>query len=161
LLKAISILKSQGVFVNVVLSGKKTPYFETLKRMVCDLHLDDLVVSLGYLTDAEIRGLYSLASVLTYPSLYEGFCLPVAEAMAAGVPCVVSNRACLPEIAGEAAMIIDPDRPEEFAGSIHGILEDQEVRESLIARGRERAAGYSWSDTARKTLELYRDVAGA
>ncbi|HSQ80049.1 MAG TPA: glycosyltransferase, partial [Casimicrobiaceae bacterium] len=89
---------------------------------------------------------------------YEGFGLPPLEAMASGVPVLVSDRASLPEVVGDAARLIDPERPEETARSIEGLLEDSAARVALARRGIERAARFTWDACARATLEVYRSV---
>jgi len=160
ILEALKILKEEGKNVRLVLSGKKTVYFNRLQKVVCDLHLEKLVIFLGYLPDEEIRALYSAAMMMVYPSLYEGFCLPVVEAMAMGVPCVVANTACLPEITGEAAIVKPGDKPEDSAGGIVTVMENREVRETLVKKGIERAKKFSWKETARKTMDVYQKVAG-
>ena len=160
ILKALRILKSRRKNVKLVLSGKRTRYLEHIKEMVCDLHLEHAVVFLGYLSDGEIHALYSAARVMVYPSLYEGFCLPIVEAMASGLPCVVANRACMPEIAGGAAIAVDPDEPEDIADAVVTVMEKDEVREKMIASGYERAKRFSWRETASQTLAAYNKVAG-
>ncbi len=160
ILKALKILKEEGRKVHLVLSGKKTVYFDHLQKVVCDLHLKKLVIFLDYLPDEEIRALYSAATMMVYPSLYEGFCFPVVEAMAMGLPCVVADSACLPEIAGDAAIITDPKRPEDIADGIVTVMENREVREKLVEKGIERVKMFSWKETARKTLDLYHKIAG-
>ena len=160
ILEAVKLLKEKGIDMPLVLSGKKTVHFERLRRLVCDLRLDDSVTFLGYLSDDEVRAFYSAATALVYPSLYEGFCLPIIEAMASGLPCIVSDEACLPEIAGDAAVIVPADEPEQVAAEIVRVAENAEVREMLVAKGLERAKRFAWKETARRTLSLYEEIAG-
>ena len=101
-----------------------------------------------------LKGIYSAATLFAYPSLYEGFGLPLLEAMACGVPVVASNRASLPEVCGGAAILVEPDQAELAAGIVKAL----ENREALSARGLQRAAEFSWEKTAAATLEVYREL---
>ena len=101
-----------------------------------------------------LRGIYSAATLFAYPSLYEGFGLPWLEAMACGVPVVASNRASLPEVCGQAAILVEPDQDDLVAG----IQQALENRESLRERGLQRASEFSWEKTAERTLEVYREL---
>jgi alpha-1,3-rhamnosyl/mannosyltransferase len=93
-----------------------------------------------------------------FPSLYEGFGLPPLEAMASGVPVLVSDRASMPEIAGGSAMLLDPDQPERTAACLEAILEDSGRRAAMSERGLRQAASYTWEACAAKTLGVYRGV---
>ena len=106
------------------------------------------------LSQPQLRGVYSAASVFAYPSIYEGFGLPMLEAMACGVPVVASNRSCLPEVCGDAAALVDPDA-ESFAKAIQEVRSD---RRSYIARGLSRARLFSWKETAKATVRVYREL---
>ncbi len=112
------------------------------------------------LSDAEVAALLGRAGVLVYPSFYEGFGLPVLEAMAAGVPVVTSNRASLPEVAGDAAWLVDPEDPAAIAEAVYAALTDPAARARAIAAGRERAATFTWEAAARTQLDVYREVLG-
>lgn len=101
-----------------------------------------------------LKGIYSAATLFAYPSLYEGFGLPLLEAMACGLPVVASNRASLPEVCGQAAILVDPEL-EELVTGLKRALED---RSSLVERGLERAAQFSWEQTAAATLKVYREL---
>ena len=103
--------------------------------------------ALGYVPDAHLPGLYAGAAAFAMPSLYEGFGLPVLEAMAAGTPVVAADRAALPEVCGGAALLADPDDPEAFADAL--LRATGPERERLAAAGRERAAGFTWERSAR------------
>jgi len=109
----------------------------------------------GYLDEETVRSLHHLATLLVFPSLAEGFGLPVLEAMAAGLPVATSGTSALPEIAGEAALAFDPQDPEDIAAQIGRLLDDQGLRRSLAEKGRQRAGLFEWSTTAAKTLEFY------
>jgi glycosyltransferase involved in cell wall biosynthesis len=113
---------------------------------------------LGNVPDADLPVLYSGAAAFVFASKYEGFGLPPLEAMASGVPVLVSERASLPEVVGDAALLIDPEHPEATARRLVALLEDSDARSLLARRGIERAARFTWEACARATLEVYRSV---
>jgi glycosyltransferase involved in cell wall biosynthesis len=110
--------------------------------------------------DADLVELYNRAEIFVYPSLYEGFGLPVVEAMACGTPVVASNTSSLPEVAGKAALFADPTDAGDFAAKLRDILDHPALRNQLIAEGRRQAARLSWTRTAEQTLAVYRTVCG-
>lgn len=114
---------------------------------------------LGRVSDAELRALYAGATAFAYPSLYEGFGLPPLEAMAAGAPVLTSAISSIPEVTGDAALLVDPSSVEAIAGALSRLLAEPELRERLAARGRERAAAFSWERTARETFAVLRGLA--
>jgi glycosyltransferase involved in cell wall biosynthesis len=119
------------------------------------------VVMTGYVSEPDKRALIAGALALAYPSLYEGFGLPVLEAMAAGTPVLTSNVSSLPEVAGEDALLVDPKDEHAIAEGLRRIVEDEALRERLIGPGRARAAGYTWEATARATAAVLHAVAAA
>ena len=118
---------------------------------------DDIVFA-GYLADELVAALYQTCAVFVYPSLYEGFGLPVLEAMACGAPVITSNVSSLPEIAGEAAILVDPQSVEQISAALESVLGNQELQEDLRRRGREQAKTYSWDQTARTTVAAYEQM---
>jgi glycosyltransferase involved in cell wall biosynthesis len=120
-----------------------------------------IMVSEGSLERPELASLYSRASVFLFPSLYEGFGLPVLEAMACGVPVIASNRSAVPESAGDAAVLVDPDDHDELGRQLEALLGDPEARAALIERGRARAAAFTWETTARRTWDVYDELTGS
>ena len=116
------------------------------------------VVYLGYVAEADMPALTAGATAFVYPSLYEGFGFPVAQAMAAGVPVVTSNVSCLPEVAGDGGLLVDPRSPAELAAALDGLLGSESLRTRLSIAGRERAAGYRWQECARQSLEFFRSL---
>jgi glycosyltransferase involved in cell wall biosynthesis len=112
----------------------------------------------GFLLDREVKQVLRRAEMLVFPSTYEGFGLPVLEAMAAGLPVACSRVASLPEVAGDAALFFDPYSVEEIADRIARLATDAALREQLRARGRDNLLRFSWEETARRTLAVYREA---
>jgi glycosyltransferase involved in cell wall biosynthesis len=99
-----------------------------------------------------------MAEAFAFPSLYEGFGLPALEAMACGTPVVASDRSSLPEVVGDAGLLVNPEKEVEIAGAIDKLLSDADLRSKLVEAGKERAGGFSWEHTARETLAVYREA---
>jgi glycosyltransferase involved in cell wall biosynthesis len=113
---------------------------------------------LGYVPEGDLPGLIAGATAFVYPSLYEGFGFPVAQAMAAGVPVITSNNSCLPEIVGDAALLIDPKSPAEMASALNRLFESESLRMDLQARGQKRAELFRWEKCATQSLQFFRSV---
>jgi alpha-1,3-rhamnosyl/mannosyltransferase len=113
---------------------------------------------LGYVPEDELPGLTAGATVFLYPSLYEGFGFPVGQAMAAGVPVITSNTSCLPEVAGEGALLVDPRSPAEIQAALEKLLTSQSLRDQLRTAGTARARQYRWDACARQSLEFFRRI---
>jgi glycosyltransferase involved in cell wall biosynthesis len=139
----------------LVLTGKAREGHKSLLAEVKRLGLQREVLSLGYVPHREMPLLYAAASFLIFPSLFEGFGLPVLEAMASGCPVACSNLTAPPEIAGGAALLFDPYSEEEIAKVARRLMEDKDTQQALRQRGLERARGFSWERTARETLQIY------
>jgi glycosyltransferase involved in cell wall biosynthesis len=114
---------------------------------------------LGYVPDSDLRVLYSAATAFAYPSIYEGFGLPVIEAMACGCPVVTSRVASIPEVTGDAALLVDPSDVGDIVGALDAVLADRELRTRLRSSGIERAARFSWEAAATRTVEVYEQAA--
>lgn len=115
---------------------------------------------LGYVSPSELAAWYARAQIFAFPSLDEGFGMPVLEAMAAGVAVVVSNRSALPEVAGEAAIQVDPESVEALGQALGGLTRNEELRRELVQRGTARALLFTWEKAVRETWEVYRKVLG-
>jgi glycosyltransferase involved in cell wall biosynthesis len=135
----------------VVVTGYSSPYEQRLRELA-DAHGVSLRMP-RYLDEAGLNGLYALASCVAVVSFYEGFGLPVLEAMVRGVPVVSSDRASLPEVVGDAAVLVNPDDPSDIRRGIERALADPEP---LRALGRQRAAAFTWERTAELTAQTYR-----
>jgi glycosyltransferase involved in cell wall biosynthesis len=139
----------------LLVPGYETPHEDELHQRAQQLGIAGDVRFAGWLDPADLEGLYAAADLFVFPSLYEGFGLPVLEAMARGAPVVSSNRSSLPEVAGDAALLVDPEDPAAMAQAIERVLSDAKEAERLRAAGREQAARFSWDATARGTLASY------
>ena len=154
LLEAVAAIPAQRRPV-LVIPGYATPHEQQLRERAQALGIGDDVRFLGWVSGAELEGLYALASVFVFPSLYEGFGLPVLEAMRRGVPVACSNRSSLPEVAGDAALLFDPEDPRAITAAVERLLRDPADAQRLRAAGREQAARFTWAATARATVASY------
>jgi glycosyltransferase involved in cell wall biosynthesis len=143
----------------LVLVGFKRWKFQKDFALVDRLGLHDRILCTGFIPDEDIPALYNLADVFVFPSLYEGFGMPVLEAMACGCPVITSKTGCSPEVAGGAALLIDPYHPDEIAESIRRVLTERALREQLIRKGLQRVQQFSWENTAKATLALFESLA--
>lgn len=144
----------------LVLIGDQTRRFGNMAETVAQCGVEGRVICPGRLPVEDITRLYSHAEVFVFPSLYEGFGMPVIEAMACGAPVVTSNRTALPEVAGDAALLVNPENDDELAEAMVRILRDTPLRESLRAKGFTRARQFTWERASRQTLEVYRALCG-
>ena len=160
LLDAFSRVLRDGFADQVlVLAGGEGGMPYDLERAVRARRIESSVLALGYVPDADLPWLYTAAGAFVYPSFYEGFGLPPLEAMACGTPTIVSRATCLPEVVGEAALLVDPERPEEMAEAIARVLADRALAAELSRRGLEQSGRFSWERAAARTLEVYSLVA--
>ena len=139
----------------LVLPGYPSRHEAELCARADSLGIADDVRMLGWVSDVELEGLYAAAAAFVFPSLYEGFGLPVLEAMARGVPVACSDRSSLPEVAGDAALLFDPEDSRAIAAAAQALLEDRERAAGLRAAGLARAREFSWERTARETVAVY------
>ncbi len=127
-------------------------------QLITQLGLDDDVIFPGFLPDEDIPAMYGLADAFVFPSLYEGFGMPVLEAMACACPVITTERGCSPEVAGDAAILVDPESPNAIATAVQRVLSDDVLRSQLVDRGLKRARQFSWEKCARETLALFEMV---
>jgi glycosyltransferase involved in cell wall biosynthesis len=128
-------------------------------EVVGKYQLSSRVHVLGYVDRADMAALYSRAELLAFPSLYEGFGFPILEAMACGAPVLTSSVSSMPEVAGDAAIYVDPLEVESIAQGILGLISDESLRADLAQRGTKRTALFSWRESARQTADLFRELA--
>jgi glycosyltransferase involved in cell wall biosynthesis len=145
--------------MRLTLAGSADPRYPEPMQLADALGLRGFVRWTGYLPDAELATLYQRADVLVHPSRYEGFGLQILEAMAAGLPVICSHAGALPEVAGDAAILVDPDDVEGFARGIVRVLLDPQAAAELAAKGLAQARRFSWSRTAAETLKIYEELA--
>jgi glycosyltransferase involved in cell wall biosynthesis len=158
LLKALKIVHCRFGEIPLVLVGRKGLDSENVREAIGELGLDDWVKMPGYVGDAELRYIYRQASVFVFPSIWEGFGIPLLEAMACRLPIVTSRTSAIPEIAQAAAAYADPRDPEDIAARVVQVLEDQDLRDKLVSEGENRVAYFSWEKVADQTLEFYQSV---
>ena len=145
----------------LVLAGSPSGYgaAEILERIARSPARDRIKIT-GYVPVEQLNALYQRAAIFAFPSLDEGFGMPVLEAMAFGVPVLTSNRSALPEVAGEAALLVDPLRTDEIAEGLRRLMGDKDLRDDLSRRGRSRAAEFPWTRAVHQTYGMYRELLG-
>ena len=143
----------------VLVGGKGWLYDDVFERVEV-LHLGGRVRFLHDVPDADLPALYNAAGVLTTPSFYEGFGLPALEAMSCGTPVVVADRASLPEVVGEAGILVDPDDPGDIARALARVVADESLRARMRELGLVQASTFTWERAAKATLAVYREIAG-
>ena len=158
-IRAFSLFAQSDNSYELLIAGKQEGvYAESLLRLVCELGVEKRVRFLGYVTDAQLAYLYSKAQAFVFPSFIEGFGMPVLEAMNAGLTVITSSRGALAEVAGDAALLVDPACPEDIATAMGQIADDAGIRKEFIEKGLVRAAQFSWQKTAGEILEIITDV---
>jgi glycosyltransferase involved in cell wall biosynthesis len=160
LLRAFNLVRSRaGSDIRLVLVGRRFWDLEDMDATISECGLQSHVVELGYVPWEDLPYLYSAAEAFVFPSIWEGFGFPVLEAMRCGTPVITSNVSCLPEIAGGAALLVDPFSVEQIAQGILAILGDKERAAAQAKRGLTHAAKFTWERTARTTLAAYERAA--
>lgn len=151
------IVKNTDIKEILVLSGKVVDSNEEseITKLIHELGIIDRIKFIGHLEESDVVPFYSGAKLLAYPSFYEGFGIPPLEAMACGVPVVASNISSIPEIVGDAAFLVDPYSVDSIAHGLITVLREEDVRSSLIEKGRSRVERFSWKESASRTLKLY------
>ena len=150
------LLKEEKRYQLVIVGVKHNRYHHRLEDMLERLDLRGRVIFTGWIPEREKECIYNEAGLLVFPSLLEGFGLPILESMQCGLPVACSDLPSLAEVAGEAAYLFNPYSVEDITRSLMVCLSDNDLRRRLIARGRAYAAKFNWEDTARQTLEVYR-----
>lgn len=144
----------------LVIVGQSRWQMTSIYRTILDLGLQERVIFTGYVPAGELVWFYNAAGVFVYPSLYEGFGLPIIEAMACGTPTITSNSSSMPEVAGDAAFQVDPYDVGQIASAIQSVLNSPDLARTLSAKGLERASSFSWHKTAELTIGIYSSLVG-
>jgi glycosyltransferase involved in cell wall biosynthesis len=159
LLRAFAQLAARHPEARLVVAGKKGWHFDGIFATAAELGLKDRVRFAGYIDETDKPAVMRGALLFVYPSLHEGFGIPVLEAMASGVPTIAGNRTSIPEIAGDGALLVNPESETELADALECLYTDPDAREQLAARGLAQATRFSWTKTAQDTAAIYRRVA--
>ena len=160
ILRAIDYCREAGKELSLVVIGQVGWKSDDILQLIDSLALQSRVRRLDFVEDADLPALYRGASLFLYPSVYEGFGIPVLEAMASGTPVISSNAASLPEVAGDAALYVEPDQPMQLARQILRCIDNTELLNTMQQKGRQQAEKFSWNETARRTLKVLEQVAG-
>lgn len=155
LIQALALLRARGFDLHLVIAGGKGWLDDPIYMAVREQKMQDYVHFIGFADEADLPALYSAAACFVFPSLYEGFGLPVLEAMRCGIPVVTSNVSSLPEVAGDAALTIDPYDVEAIASAIEQVLMSPSLCETLVTRGYVRAQQFTWETSARHLIDIY------
>src|SRR5919204_371151 len=155
LLEAIAIVRETHPSVRLVIPGNPSAHGAELERHAAGLGLQETVCFPGWVSEADLEGLYRAAACFVLPSLREGFGLPILEAMARDVPVAVAHASSLPEVAGDAALYFEPRDPRAMAEAIGRLVDDAELRDRLVVLGRARTREFTWQRTAEETLRSF------
>jgi glycosyltransferase involved in cell wall biosynthesis len=160
LVEAIAVAKTElGLRIPVVLSGRLNEHHEAIRARASQLGVTDQIVTVGFVTPEELKSLYRMAYGVVFPSLFEGWGMPVSEAFDSGVPVACSAVTSLPEVAGDAAILFNPHDPRDIAFAMRTLWTDESLRARLVAKGTERARTLTWQHTAKILRALYRKTA--
>ena len=144
--------------VQLVIVGLTTPGIKKFKELAKNLGIENDVVFAGFVSESDLIALYNLATILLYPSLYEGFGLPVLEAMKCGTAVITSNSGSIPEIAGDAALMVNSSAIEELVDAMHLLFSDHQLRNDLVIKGKIRAGMFSWQKAASQIFSVYQSL---
>lgn len=158
LLEAFPLIRKKHPQVHLVIAGPQGKEHQHIQKKIRRDHLHSRIRITGYVSKTELKALYCLASIFVFPSFCEGFGLPLIEAMATGLPLVVSHNSAIPEVVGDAGVYFNPNDPEEMAEKVILLLEDNSLRQRLIKEGYRRASHFDWKVTASETLSFYHSL---
>lgn len=163
LIDAFVLLRQNGAYddLKLLITGSEISTYAPLRRAVHRYNLHQHVRFLGYQSEQTLAVLYRLADVFVFPSLYEGFGLPPLEAMASGTPVVVSNASSLPEVVGDAGVLVNPYDVRSIADGIRRVLDDSVLRDALKTRGVARARAFSWPASVKRIHDIYQELVNA
>ncbi|WP_434640813.1 glycosyltransferase family 1 protein [Thermoanaerobacterium thermosaccharolyticum] len=157
IIEALNILRSKNNF-KLVISGKKGNDYNFIMSKIDNYKLNDRVIITGYVSETDLLELYSNCFAFIFPSLFEGFGIPIIEAMACGAPVISSNSSSLFEIGGDAVLFFDPNNPNELVEKINTLLFNNNVRNNLIKNGYKKIKHFNWQKSAEETLTVYKNI---
>lgn len=161
LIKAFNILRSSNskqLTTKLVLAGKPSHGYEQIKEAIDNSPYQKDIIELGYLKEEDVPVYMSNAALFAFPTSFEGFGIPIIQAMACGCPVIASNNTCIPEITGNAAILIDPQKPQEIADKMTEILTNKSERDQLIEKGLVQVKKFSWKNSAKETLKVLEKI---
>lgn len=158
IIQALAQLRAQNYDLSLVIAGGKGWLEGEMYQTIAKTGMKEYVHLIGFADDADLPVLYSAAACVVFPSLYEGFGFPVLEGMACGTPVITSNVSSLPEVAGDAALLINPVETDELTTAIQRIVEDADLRERLIQRGYQQIQHFTWANSAQHLYQIYQDI---
>ena len=161
MLRAFSLINTSNGFggLQLIISGRECRFKIEIDRTIKALGLEHRVRHIGYVPEEDLHCLYQGARALLYVTRHEGFGFPLIEAMACGTPAITSTDASLPEVAGDAALLVAPEDVTGIAGAIERVLEDEDLRSDLIRKGYRNIERFSWRRAAAETIDLYHEIA--
>lgn len=158
LINAYKKLVDEGTDHCLVLGGRYGWMYDEVLKQIEKLNLTEKVFLPGYFDQEDLPMVYNLSDLFVYPTLYEGFGLPVLEAMACGIPVITTDISSIPEIIGEAGLLVPPDEVETLFRGMKKVLSDEDLRLEMARRGTDQAAKFTWERTAKSTLKVYRQA---
>ncbi len=158
LIQALKLLRQSGYDLHLVIAGGKGWLEDEMYKTLDETQLHEAVHLIGFADDEDVVKLYNAAECVAFPSLYEGFGFPVLEGMACGTPVLTSNVSSLPEVAGDAAIMVDPYDIEAIAEGLRQLIDDSDLRKTLIERGFQQASKFTWENSAKNLLKIYQNV---
>ncbi len=159
IMKAYARIRAEIPHSLVVVGGRGWKY-SNIYKLLSSLNIEENVIFTGFVDASDMPAIYSMADIFAYPSFYEGFGLPVLEAMACGTPVLTSNTSSLPEVAGDAAILVNPNSVDDISEKLLMLAKNEDIRKDLSRRGIENARMFSWEKAARETIDLYHNVGG-
>jgi glycosyltransferase involved in cell wall biosynthesis len=158
LIQSLAILRQKGYDIGYVIAGGKGWLQDEMYTTIQKNNMQDYVHLIGFADENDLSALYSMATALVYPSLYEGFGFPILEGMACHTPVITANVSSLPEVAGDATLLVDPYNIDEIVHSITRLLDDSALRQTLIQKGIQNIQRFTWQNSAKQLVEVYQSV---
>ncbi|MDX9970303.1 MAG: glycosyltransferase family 1 protein [Candidatus Gracilibacteria bacterium] len=158
LVRAFSFFLKTNPDFKLIIVGQKGWQFEEVFREVTRLKISDKIIFPDYIPENGLLNLYNLATAFVFPSFYEGFGIPPLEAMSCGCPVIASNKSSIPEVVGDAGLLVDPKSPEDIAEKMKNIADNETLRKELREKGFSRISAFNWEDSAKKMISIFKSV---